>query len=132
MSPSASMTKSLTRMTAFWSPRLPAREVASDGIGSTPVVPWSPANGGNRRNLAVGGGCGEGLEFAPLRKLNVDTSLSHRVRTSQHPSPRRERGELGLSEDGAAMASVNRVARRPHRARLPDQPGSYQACSRPT
>src|SRR6476469_6840431 len=33
---------------------------------------------------------------------------------------------------GVAMAGVNRVARRPHPARLPDQPGSYQACSRPT
>jgi hypothetical protein len=30
------------------------------------------------------------------------------------------------------MAGVNRVARRPHPARLPDQPGSYQASSRPT
>src|ERR1700726_2277089 len=33
---------------------------------------------------------------------------------------------------GVAMAGVNRVSRRPHPARLPDQPGSYQACSRPT
>src|SRR5438093_2811290 len=31
-----------------------------------------------------------------------------------------------------AMAGVNRVSRRPHPARLPDQPGSHQACSRPT
>jgi hypothetical protein len=33
---------------------------------------------------------------------------------------------------GVAMAGVNRVARRPDPARLPDQPGSYQACSRQT
>ena len=33
---------------------------------------------------------------------------------------------------GVAMAGVNRVSRRPHPAPLPDQPGSYQACSRPT
>src|SRR6185437_7360844 len=29
---------------------------------------------------------------------------------------------------GVAMAGIDRVARRPHPARLPDQPGSYQAC----
>src|ERR1700719_1975143 len=33
---------------------------------------------------------------------------------------------------GVAMAGVNRVSRRPHPARLPDQPGSYQACFPPT
>src|SRR5258706_10552279 len=33
---------------------------------------------------------------------------------------------------GVAMAGVNRVSRRPHPAPLPDQPSSYQACSRPT
>src|SRR6202030_1499981 len=33
---------------------------------------------------------------------------------------------------GVAMAGVNRVSRRPHPAPLPDQPGSYQSCSRPT
>src|SRR5438270_8569516 len=33
---------------------------------------------------------------------------------------------------GVAMAGVNRVSRRPHPARLLDQPGSYQACSLPT
>src|SRR6202047_3757184 len=33
---------------------------------------------------------------------------------------------------GVAVAEVNRVSRRPHPARVPDQPGSYQACSRPT
>src|SRR6476659_6641833 len=33
---------------------------------------------------------------------------------------------------GVAMAGVNRVSRRPHPARLPGQPGSYQACSWPT
>ena len=33
---------------------------------------------------------------------------------------------------GVAMAGVNRVSRRPHPAPLPDQPGSYQACFRPT
>src|SRR3984893_8804627 len=33
---------------------------------------------------------------------------------------------------GVAMAGVNLGWRRPHPARLPDQPGSYQACSRPT
>src|SRR6266436_5865951 len=31
-----------------------------------------------------------------------------------------------------AMARVNRVSRGPHPARLPGQPGSYQACSQPT
>src|SRR6202047_1748784 len=31
-----------------------------------------------------------------------------------------------------AMAGVNRVSRRPHPARLPDQPGPHQASSRPT
>ena len=31
-----------------------------------------------------------------------------------------------------AMAGVNRVSRGPHPARLPGQPGSYQACSQPT
>jgi hypothetical protein len=30
------------------------------------------------------------------------------------------------------MAGVNRIARRRHLARLPDQPDSYQARSRPT
>jgi hypothetical protein len=33
---------------------------------------------------------------------------------------------------GVAVAGVNRIARRRHSARLSDQPGSYQACSRPT
>src|ERR1700760_3011901 len=34
---------------------------------------------------------------------------------------------------GVAIASVNRVSsRRRHPTRLPEQPGSYQVCSRPT
>src|SRR6201987_1217911 len=33
---------------------------------------------------------------------------------------------------GVTMAGAKRVARCPHPAPLPDQPGSYQACSRPT
>ena len=41
-------------------------------------------------------------------------------------------GASQIDLSGVAMAGVNRVARRPHPARLPDQPGSYQACSRPT
>ena len=33
---------------------------------------------------------------------------------------------------GVTMAGVNRVSSRCHHARLADQPGSHQACSRPT
>jgi hypothetical protein len=46
--------------------------------------------------------------------------------------PKIQPGRVADDLSGVAMAGVNRVSRRPHPARLLDQPGSYQARSRPT
>jgi hypothetical protein len=55
-------------------------------------------------------------------------SISSTMQAQREPKIQPYRVADDLS--GVAMAGVNRVSRRPHPARLPDQPGSYQACSR--
>src|ERR1700724_1360781 len=55
--------------------------------------------------------------------------LDH-AQAQREPKIQPESAADDLSE--LAMAGVNRVSRRAHPARLLDQPGSYQARSRPT